>query len=378
MRHRIVFIDHAPIIGGAQLALADHIAHLDRRVFEPYVLCGVSDCGMAQRFIEAGAEVVVTDLPRLNGMTTRRAIGTLQAVTNLHRQIRALEPALIVANTSRAAYLASFTRPRAPLVWWVRDFDFGKRIFHLLSRRADHIVCVSRAIAEFYGVSGSAKASVVPVATSLDERLRGISPEMVAAEREKWGFSPNHIVVGFMGRLVEGKGAADVVTAVANLTNDFPELRLLIVGSGKGQDGNVELELNRQVTEGRLADRVRFAGFQRDQALYHRVFDIFVLSSRYREAMPTSVMEAMLAGKPVIATETGGTPEVVTDRLTGLVVPPNRADAIEAALRELLSDRALADHLAAAGRAYAESSHRESAVTPRLESLYLSLARSSA
>jgi len=360
-------------MGGAQLALADHIAHIDRVAFEPHVVCGATDSGMHERFREAGANVTVANLPRLNGMTIRQAFGVRRAAIDLRRQVDALQPDVVVANTSRAAYLASLAGVRAPLIWWVRDFDFGRMVFRALSSRASHVVCVSRAIARYYGVDARAKATVIPVASSLDERLRRVSSDQVTAERARWGFSPHDVVVGFMGRLVDGKGATDLVAAVSALATEFPEVRALIVGTGKGQSGNVEPELHRQVADAGLADRVRFAGFQGEQALYHRAFDIFVLSSRYREAMPTSVIEAMLAGRPVIATSTGGTPEVITDEVTGLLVPPSSPAAIAAALRKLLSDPALARRIADAGRASALSSHRESAVTPRLETLYRSL-----
>jgi glycosyltransferase involved in cell wall biosynthesis len=86
--------------------------------------------------------------------------------------------------------------------------------------------------------------------------------------------------------------------------------------------------------------------------------------------MPTSVIQAMMAGCPVVATATGGTPEVVIDEQTGLLVPAASPDAMTRALRRLLEDGDLRERLADGGRRHAMANHREDVATARIEAMY--------
>jgi glycosyltransferase involved in cell wall biosynthesis len=375
---RILFLDHAPIVGGAQLALIEHIAHLDRKAFTALVACGDSIPALTARFEAAGAVVHRFSWPRLRGLTPFRLPQVAQSALRLRRLARQERVDLVVANTSRTAYLAAIalTGSGVPLVWWVRDFDFGQWLFRILRRSSARIICVSNAIREFYGGSGDPRYEVVYVGSGMHARLDAVDESRVVAERQRWGLSDSDVVIGYMGRLVEGKGAQDLIEAVAELVRDIPRLRLLVVGTGRGQDGDVEQRLHELVKERGLVDFVRFAGFQSDEALYYRLFDVFVLSSRYREAMPTSVIQAMMAGRPVVATSTGGTPEVVIDGETGMLVRPNDSGALAAALRRLVSDAALTTKLTTAALSRVTAHHREEIITGRVESIYRAITRS--
>lgn len=368
---RILFVDHTPFVGGAELALAEHIRHLDRRRFTPVVACTPTVPSLVERYRAAGAEVHFTPLPRLRAKTPL----VLPRLAHAARALRGLvcreRIDLVVGNTSRASYIASLALAggRVPLLWWVRDFDHGKGWFRLLGRVPRRIVCVSESIREFYGGRGE-RFPVVVVGNDLCNRLGEHPAAAVRAERARWGLEPEDTVIGFMGRLVEGKGPQDLVAAVAALAREYPRLRLLLVGTGRGQEGDVEERLRREVMERGLEPVVTFAGFQADEALYYQMFDVFAHTSRFREAMPTSAIQAMMAGKPVVATATGGTPEVVRHRQTGLLVSPGEPAALAGALRELLENPGLASTLASAGRENALARHREEVTTGQVEEIY--------
>jgi glycosyltransferase involved in cell wall biosynthesis len=191
----------------------------------------------------------------------------------------------------------------------------------------------------------------------------------VAAERARWGFEDEDIVVGFMGRLVAEKGPEDVVEAVAIAHAADPRVKLLVVGSGRGQVGDVEDELKRRVAE-RGLDFVVVAGFQRALALYYRLFDLFVLSTRTPEPYATSVVQAMMAEAPVVATATGGTPELVRDGDTGLVVPPDAPHEMAMAILRLAGDASLRRRVIDAAREEVLAHNRESVTTALAEQLY--------
>ena len=372
---RILFLDHTPFIGGAELALLDHIRYLDRGRFAPQVVVSATVPELVAQFRSLDAPTHVLDWPRLRRATPLTLIRALAASRRLREIVRRESIDLVVANTSRTAYIAAATLvgSSVPLIWWVRDFDFGRGWFRLLARVPRQILCVSNAIRAHYGGSRSAKFRVVFVGNDLFERLAAYSESEVQALRSSFQIDRGDVVVGYMGRLVEGKGPEDLLDAFEQVHAEFPRLRLIFVGTGKGQEGDVEDRLRRRVSGSGLADVVHFAGHRTEEALFYQMFDVFVLSSRFREAMPTSVIQAMMAGKPVVATRTGGTAEVVEDGATGILVPPHQPAAIADALRRLLRDPQMARDLAAAGRDHVMACHRQEPLTRQVEDLYESL-----
>ena len=369
---RILFLDHAPFAGGAQRALCDHIRHLDRARFEPHILCAAAVPQFIDEMRRHAARTHLLDWPRLRHPTPLTFARVVRAGFHLRRIIREQDIDLVVANTSRTAYTAavSMLGSPVPLVWWVRDFDFGRRVFRALGRVPSRIIFVSNALLSYYERSGDPTCAVVYVGNDLYEKLGTYSSDQIRSARARCGFSADDVVVGFMGRLVEGKGVEDLVDAVAELRSEFPNLRLAIVGSGKGQTGDVEDRLRRRVAAAGMNGVVHFAGHQSEEGLYYQSFDVFVLSSRYREAMATSVIQAMMARKPVIATSTGGTPEVVLDGKTGILVPPSDPKALAEALRRLLRDPAAATRMAALAYDRAMAHHRQDVLTRRAETVY--------
>jgi glycosyltransferase involved in cell wall biosynthesis len=372
---RILFVDHTPFAGGAQLVLADHLRTLDRERFEAHVACTPTVPLLLERFRDAGAELHLTPLPRLRDRDPLVLARVLGAVRRLRGLVVRGGFDLVVSNTSRAAYLSSLALAGTgvPLMWWVRDFDYGQRWFRLLRRAPARILCVSEAIRRYYGGEGDPAYEVVVVGNDIYERFGRHAPEAVRAARRDWGVGEDEVLVGYMGRLVEGKGPQDLVEAVRRIHAEHPGSKLLLVGTGANQEGDVEAALKRDVERAGLGGVVRFAGYQTDEALFYQMFDLFVLSTRMAEAMPTSVVQAMMAGKPVVATATGGTPELVRDGETGVLVPPADPGALARAIGGLLSDPARAAALGAAGRRHVMEHHREEVTTARVEALYEAL-----
>jgi glycosyltransferase involved in cell wall biosynthesis len=371
---RVLFADHTPIVGGAELVLATHIAALDRSRFHSLVACTDRVPMLIDLYREAGADVHLLPMPQLRRLSPAVPLGLLRAAWAFRQLVRRERVDVVVANTSRAAYIAAVALigTGVPLIWWVRDFLFGRTAFRLLAGRADRFICVSAAIRDYYGGRHDPRFSVIHVGSSLDEELPDIDPGAVAAERARWGFDSEDVVVGFMGRLVDDKGPEDVVEAVAIANATDPRIKLLSVGSGRGQVGDVEEELQRRVAA-RGLDFVVFAGFQRAQALYYRVFDLFVLSTRTPEPYATSVVQAMMAEVPVVATATGGTPELVRDGDTGLLVPPCSPREMANAILRLATDAGLRARVIDAARDEVLAHNRERVTTALAEQVYDSL-----
>lgn len=159
-------------------------------------------------------------------------------------------------------------------------------------------------------------------------------------------------VVGCAARLEDQKGIDFLLQAMAQI----PEARLVLVGDGE-QRGALEL----QVRDLGITDRVEFTGWLDDAGDAIAGFDVFALASR-DEAFPLTIVEAMLSGTPVVATDVGSVAEAVIDSVTGLLVPPGDVPALVAALRRLLADGDMRDRLAVAARAHAARNFTDTAM----------------
>jgi glycosyltransferase involved in cell wall biosynthesis len=152
-------------------------------------------------------------------------------------------------------------------------------------------------------------------------------------------------LVAFAGRYEAGKGIHELVTAMAGLMPSHPRLRLECAGSG--DIAAIERRAARFGIAGRVTLREWIDPAQRDELLARA--SVFVLPS-HAEGLPISLLEAMAAGCPVIASAVGGVPDLVIDGLNGLLVPPGNAEALAAAIHRVLRDPALAAQLSRCGR----------------------------
>ncbi len=184
-----------------------------------------------------------------------------------------------------------------------------------------------------------------------------------AASRVEWGLLPSDRVVCFVGRLVEEKGILDLVRAIGKVQEECPEVKLLVIGETLKSDRAraTQRHLKRLLENHRLDHAVIFAGYRDDIPSLLQLADVFVLPS-YREGMPVTILEAMAARKPVIATHIRGCREEVVDGKTGRLVPPGSPDALAEAILWVLADPERAATLGEAGRWRVEAEFREERV----------------
>jgi glycosyltransferase involved in cell wall biosynthesis len=167
-----------------------------------------------------------------------------------------------------------------------------------------------------------------------------------------------------VARLADVKGQRQLIRALACL-----DATAVLVGRDLEQGGAYEATLRDEARRLGVADRVILAGYREDVPALLAGCDVFCLPSR-AEGMPLVVLEAMAQARPVVATAVGGTPELVVDGETGLLVPPDDVDALARALKRALSDPGLATRMGEAGRARVERDFSLAASTARVLSLY--------
>jgi glycosyltransferase involved in cell wall biosynthesis len=236
-------------------------------------------------------------------------------------------------------------------------YNFLDRI---VLRRFDAIGAVSEVIAEKLVSFGVQSERINVIANGIDAGAFD-SAESTAGDSTR---PPGERVLGIVGRLDLQKGFEYLLTAVAALRSSFPELRLLIVGEGPDR-GKIEELVSRQG----LADHVTMAGRQTDMPKIYGSFDIFVLPS-LNEGLPMTLLEAMAAGKAIIATRVGAVPKVVTDGVTGLLVDPGNVTSLTHAISQLLCDPGRCRLLGRNARTHVESHYTTAVMVQKYHEMY--------
>lgn len=239
-----------------------------------------------------------------------------------------------------------------------------KRLFYqlielTLAPLADAIICVSSAEfdhAKSQGIA-SKRLRVVP------NGLRPLAHADRISVREELGLKPEHIVVGFVGRLDPQKAVNILISAFSIIAKEVSEARLLIVGQGQDEGALRQLA----ESEG-AAERIIWAG-PANGARMMVAFDIFAMSSIY-EAFPYVLIEAAFRALPIISTDVGGTKELVLDNYNGRVVSRGDVSGLADALLELVTEGSVRASMSAASLALAESFTVEKMVANTLDVYY--------
>jgi L-malate glycosyltransferase len=286
----------------------------------------------------------------------------------LRRLAGELRPDLVHAHLFAsivAAALAAARRPFGLVVTEQTEAPWRGARARLASRvayrRADHVIGVSdrirAALVEDFGVP-DAKATTIPNAVALEAReARAPLPAWARAG----GGAP---AVGVCGRLVPEKGVDVFLDAVAELAPRFPGAVFPVVGDGPLRD-----ELQARAHDLGLGDRVPFAGLRGDCRALLPHLDVLAVPSR-SEGTPLTIVEAMLAGVPIVAAAVGGIPQQIEDGRTGLLVRPEDPAALAAAVALVVDDPNLAARLTEAARAHARVEFHPDTMLRRLDAVY--------
>ncbi len=214
----------------------------------------------------------------------------------------------------------------------------ARRRIKRLSRFCQAVTAVNEETAAFLtDEAGVARELVSVIRNGVDVDLY----RRAGIAREQLQLADSDQVIGIVGRLEPVKGHGILLEAFAEVRKSAPYVKLLIVG-----DGSERARLEAKASDLGLADDVRFVGPRRDIPDLLHAMDVFVVSS-LEEGLPMSLLEAMAAARPVVATAVGSIPGVVRNGETGLLVPPDDKTALAAALDALLRDQNLRNRLAA-------------------------------
>ncbi|HMN29275.1 MAG TPA: glycosyltransferase, partial [Caldilineaceae bacterium] len=345
MTRTVIHFTDSADFGGAEQSLLHLLAGLDRQQWRP-VLFHHAEPGLEP--LLAGARALGVALQ----IVPRMPLGRQGALLSLQfaRRLRSWQPAVFHAHLTWplackyglvGAMLAHVPAIVATAQLFVElPYTYATRCQQrLLATGVGRYLAVSQAVAqrlqERFWIP-QRRIHVIPNAIPV-ESFQPRSNPLPPALRQGAKGQP---IILTVARLDKQKGHSDLLKAAVQV----PEASFVLVG-----DGPERAQLEEQSRTLGLERRVCFLGYRQDIPALLADCDLFVLPSRY-EGLPLAVLEAMAAGKPVIASAIPGTREAVVDGESGVLVPPADPAALAAAIRQLLADPAQAQRLACAGR----------------------------
>lgn len=364
----ILYTDHGEGLGGAEHSLLILMRHLKRDRFFPVLACEKGSLAQAARAL--AIEVCETSFPRLRGypLALLRLWRGGWALASLAQRHRA---ALLHSNTMRASFstaLASLLAGR-PMIWHARDLygpgHIGGRWYpHLMSHLAHTVIANSHAVAR------TIPRSDVHVIHNGIEVERFHSQMTPAAARAQLGLPETDVLIGTVGRMQPWKGHHIFLQVAQHISQRLPEARFLIVGGRVfAADADYEQRLRNLARELGIAPYVFFAGHQPDVAPWLAAMNVFVHCSA-AEPFGLVLVEAMAAGRPVVAFADGGVPEIVLDGETGMLIAPGDVPHMAEAVTKLAFNQDLARRMGQAGRKRAEMTFSAARYVRQIEELY--------
>lgn len=390
---RVLFFDHTAAQSGAEIAMLNLVRHLDSRKVTPVVVFGT--CGPVAEQMRPFADTHVLPLPVAVGgakkdslgiaslFHLRATLGGAAYIWKLARFIRRNDVDLVHTNSLKADLIGGIAArfSRRPVIWHVRDRiddDYlppsVARAFRLLSRWVPHFVIAN---------SGATLRSLYPGAppgSSFPSGVNGRRQSVVVHDGTPWPFPANSTSarnglfrIGLIGRISPWKGQHIFLQAAALVRQNFPNARFFIVGSALFGETEYEREV-RSLTESLgISSLVTFTGFRSDVQNAIADMDLIVHASTTGEPFGQVIIEGMAAGKPVIATNGGGVPEIVEDGKTGILVPMGNVQAMAEAISRLLADPALAADMGARGRERVRDHFTIEQKARKVEAVYLAM-----
>ena len=236
-----------------------------------------------------------------------------------------------------------------------------------VARRAGGIIAVSDSLKALCDRNGCTAAAgrTTTIHNAIDASVyENADPNAVAAARKEWGSDAEDHIIGTAARLLPLKAIDILIRGFADyLAHAKLRAKLVVAGAGP-----IEMELKSLAASLRLGERVVFAGFREDMSTVMNAFDVFALTSN-TEGFGMVVLEAMASGKPVIATNVGGIPELINNGIDGILIEPRQPAAVAQALTSL-EDGPLRARLGAAGRRKVRTLHGQETMYRRTMEFY--------
>ena len=320
-------------IGGAGRVLLNYLRYADRESFETSVAVPRKSL-LVPELEKLGATVYEVD-----GIADRSY--DRGDVKMLRELIRRVDPDVVHAHGALSARIAA--RREGKIVIYTRHSAFpvsaklryppGRWVNKLINEHyADHIIAVSGAAAKNLTDAGIADKHITVMMNGVSPVAR-VSDDEADKVRAEWGIEPGEFVLGILARIEKYKGHDDILDALAKLSGEGANVRLLVAGTGE-----YESEVRRRANDLGIDGKVSFLGFQKDVAPFLSVLDVQLNASFGTETSSLSILEGFSMGVPAVVSDYGGNPWLVDDGGNGLIFKTRNADDLSRCVKRLIDE----------------------------------------
>jgi len=349
-------------VGGAQHGMLLGLPRFDSDQYEHIVCSIMGRMQMASQFREAGIEV------RSLGLSRKTDIGV---VLRLRAMLKEMRPDVLHTYLLHGNILGRLIGRLVGvpvIIGSERTIGQARKWGRLVTRLTNPLTDAVEVNSE---IGGKAIERDLGVPSEKIELVRsGLDLSVFSSAnrrdelRSEFGVTADQHLIVYVGRLRTVKGVDYGIRAFASALEQLPNIRMVLAGEGDQRNF-----LSSLVFELGISEQVEFLGVRNDVPELLNAADSVLMPS-LTEGFPRTAIEAMAAGKPVIATNVGGTPEAVIDGETGILVPARDSDALASAIVRLVGDSDLQARLGAAGRERAAQNYSVDKYVSRLDEMY--------
>lgn len=365
---KILFYSHTGKVSGAENVLLLILKKLNRSRFTPFAVCP-AEGELTEKFQELNVpfKTVQTLKARFTwriDLLFKYLISFFQTIRELRSEVSDTNPDLIHANSIRAGLVATTATigTKTPVFWHLQDelkphpISTAIRLFVAFSKRV-RLISASKATAEsFYGKLLKTFGKNTPlqvVYNSIELEKFDFKPENRTKIREEFNLNESEYLLGIIGQITPRKGQLELIQIFAETLKENSNSTLLIVGKPMfNQDHEYLEKIKETITEKGLENRVRLLGQRSDVPAIMQALDVLVINSK-SEAFVVVGVEGMACRTPVIATDAGGTREMIKHRENGLIVQFGDKESLKNSILELRANPDLRKKFAERGEIFA-------------------------
>lgn len=363
----LLMFSNLPVRGGAEEHLLMLLRYLDRRLFTLHLVCHSNVADSIAADLPSDVELFslrFTQFSDVSGAFQLRRILREKGIGILHSHM--FWSSMFASPVGRWAGVPVIIETPHVREQWRRGWKASYRIDRVVGGFVDRFIAVSHANARYLVEEKKLRGEQITVIQNgcdLSRFRRDHKPP--ANMKSELGFHQQDPVLLVNARLHEQKGHRVLLDAMPAVLGEFPNAKLVCLG-----EGHLRGALEQQIAALNLGASVKLVGYHSNVADWLALVDIVVLPSFY-EGLPLVAIEALAAGKPVIATAVDGTPEVIRANETGLLVTAGQSDELAKAIIMLLRDSALGDRLASAGHDFVRRQFTRERQVRETEECYL-------
>lgn len=355
----ILYVNHVSGMGGAETSLIDIVDNIDKSKYGVIVACPASG-DLAEKLSQRDTEHVI-----IKGGVLKRTFNPLSLIAfayyfvmntvKLSYIIKSRNVRIIHANSFVSCLFCSISANICgiPLIWHMRDLVkmrlFNKIFITYAGSKANIVVATTTVMKNNLIYLGVEPEKISVINNGIDLKKYNTAPTNGGIIRKEFGILLYTPLVGIVGQLTAWKGHRDFIIAASIVAERYPSAKFLIVGKTIIGDSHYGQELAALVTKLGLDGHIIFTGFRTDMSNIMAALDILV-SASWEEPFGRTIIESMAAGKPVIATNAGGVPDIIENGVNGILVSPRNPQGLADGVLKVLNDPELGRKLGDAGR----------------------------